>query len=176
MCSDPTTSENSADRQSAGSRAVSKSSDGGDNVTMGSGYYQHISVLVFRGQPRDTQGSRVAKLCITFNGDEDTNMTFELIKRPQPRLEAVMNKGPPSTKPHFERKIEVAVVSTASERDTGLRDAIQGIIPNPEWDSQNWIDDVLRALQSVWPTQILEDDVTYAVNHTVDVICQGPDS
>jgi hypothetical protein len=141
---------------------------------MESGYFQQISVLVFKGQPRDTQGSRVAKLCIIFNGDESTNVTFEFVTRPQPRLVATTNQDAPSTRPHFERKIDVSTVSVASQQDTMLCDAIQGITPNPEWDSQNWVDDVLRTLQAAWPTQILEDDVTYAVNHMVDVICQGP--
>lgn len=165
--------------------------------------HQKISILVFRGYPYDSVDTRVAKLHLSFgeNGegksensrdrdrDRERDITFEIRRTtaspPHPVVHESTNLGPPSKRPRFLRKIDVATVHLAAsggERDTNntnnsntmaLRDTIRAISPNPEWDDRNWVDDVLRVLQTAWPSQIHNSDVTYALNYMVDVLYRG---
>ena len=161
---------------------------GGDGATMAPKLSQKISILVFRGHPEDSVDTRVAKLHLDFDDNDDDekrahggghvvgDVTFEIRSDAQ-RREAVVrelaNQGPPSQRPHFLREIDVATVPVSSELDTTLRDLIRGVSPNPEWDDRNWVDDVLRVLQAAWPSQINNSDVTYALNFMVDVLYHG---
>ncbi|RYO79277.1 hypothetical protein DL766_002092 [Monosporascus sp. MC13-8B] len=147
--------------------------DGNDGGAMAARFSQKISILVFRGHPKDSVDTRVAKLHLDFQESENRDITFEMGPGPYPVLQELTNQGPPSQRPHFLRKIDVATVPVASELDMALRDTIRSIPPNPEWDDRNWVDDVLRVLQAAWPLQINNGDVTYALNFMVDVLYLG---
>ncbi|KAK7741894.1 hypothetical protein SLS62_010905 [Diatrype stigma] len=164
--------------------------------------YQKISILVFRGYPYDSVDTRVAKLHLSFlsetngessrdrDGSRERDITFEIRRTaaaaaspPHPVVHESTSQGPPSKRPRFLRKIDVATVHLGpgggGERDANknnamaLRDTIRAISPNPEWDDRNWVDDVLRVLQTAWPSQIHNSDVTYALNYMVDVLYRG---
>ncbi len=160
---------NQRQAQASGGSGSGSNDDGG----MAPRFSQKISILVFRGYPEDSVDTRVAKLYLDFDGSENRDITFEIIPNSQPEVRELTNQGPPNKRPHFLRKIDVATVPVSSALDTALRDTIRGISPNPEWDNQNWVDDVLRVLQASWPSQINNSDVTYALNFMVDVLYRG---
>lgn len=137
-------------------------------------FSQEVSILVFRGQPIDTQRRRSAKICITFDGDDESNMTFELARVPWLHIVTHMDAGAPQGMEGFLYKISISTIPVNGALDMGLADAIRATPISQEWDAQNWIDDVLKTLQAGWPQHIQEVDVTYGVNQLVDIICRAP--
>ncbi|KAI1487882.1 hypothetical protein F5X96DRAFT_680925 [Biscogniauxia mediterranea] len=139
-------------------------------------FSQTLWILIFSGQPRDIQSTRVTELYIVFNENESTNLTIQIQgQHPSFKVKEVWNKPPPRSRPRFLRRLAVSTLPTDSEFDTRLRDAIvRTRVDNvePDWTCQSWVGDVLTELQNA--DLITVDEGDSALNGMVNCISQAP--
>ncbi|KAJ1331917.1 hypothetical protein MN608_05381 [Microdochium nivale] len=138
---------------------------------------QKVSILVVRGQPRDTQDTRATKLCVSHQlpGMAVVNHIFELAgTRPTLKIRQSSASTPLSSDPHVVRNIEVATISTTAEQKDALLAALRTMSVSSEWDHRNWLDEVLKRLKVSWPIDFADDAVEPLINHATDLILKAP--
>jgi hypothetical protein len=151
--------------------------DDGADETENAGHTQTVSILVFKGHPRDTQSTRRADFYIVASDKDKTNTTFRLEGQPGVYwVSETPSLGAPHLRTHFRRPFHVATVQTSSATDTTLRDAIIGTPvrnDDPEYGRLNWVEDVVVGLQN--SGLIPADEGTLAVDAAINEILHAPE-
>ncbi|KAI8624855.1 hypothetical protein F5Y19DRAFT_284661 [Xylariaceae sp. FL1651] len=141
------------------------------------GPVQTLWILIFKGQPRDIQSTRVTELYIAYNEDESTNVTIQIQgEHPNFRVNEVWNQPLPRLRPNFYRRLAVSTLTTTGEEfDTRLRDAIWSTPVNNtelDWSCQSWVGDVVTVLQEM--NLITAEEGDNALNGMVNYLSQAP--
>ncbi|KAI0471310.1 hypothetical protein F4859DRAFT_515529 [Xylaria cf. heliscus] len=141
------------------------------------GHMQTLWILIFKGQPKDLQSTRITELYIAFDEDEGTNVTIRIQgEYPNFRAHEEWNQPLPWMRPNFFRRLAVSTFTTMGrELDMRVRDAIWGTpVNNRELDysCQIWVGDVVTVLQE--RNLITAEEGDNALNGMVNYISQAP--
>ncbi|KAI1130089.1 hypothetical protein F5Y10DRAFT_236625 [Nemania abortiva] len=141
------------------------------------GQTQTLWILIFKGQPRDLQSTRITELYIAFDEDEGTNVTIRMQgEYPNFRVHEEWDQPLPWMRPNFHRRLAVSTFATVGrELDMRVRNAIwETPVNNTELDygCQSWVGDVVTVLQDANLITVEEGD--NALNGMVNYISQAP--
>ncbi|ORY62995.1 uncharacterized protein BCR38DRAFT_485769 [Pseudomassariella vexata] len=172
----------SASRGSSGIAGVSQenqqhvNADGDASQSGEEHHTQDLHILIFKGQPRDIQSTRVTNLQIKANDANQTRMTFQLDGSPGNYWVDEQRDQPSAmSRPNLVRKLHIATVQTTTPLDMNIRDVIMSVPmrnDEPDWNCQNWVGDVIDGLRDAG--LITSDEAHASVDAMVNIIFRAP--
>jgi hypothetical protein len=109
-------------------------------------------ILIFRGQPRDIQSTRVTDLCLEAVGHPSFNCTFHLDGQPgEYVVRENWNLPEPRLRDNFHQKFHVATLQDSLISDATIQQAILSVPlrqNESDFNCQTWVGDVIDKLQS----------------------------
>ncbi|KAI1850215.1 hypothetical protein JX266_004073 [Neoarthrinium moseri] len=139
-------------------------------------YTQTLTVLIFRGYPRDTEDSRMIEFYLAADDSATTSTAFRLEGHTGMYwVKVTPRPGVPHSRPHYLRQFFVAAVPVASASDSRLRNAIMGTLVNnedPEFTRFSWIADVISSLSA--GGFITSEEGDEVVDQTINAIYDAP--